>query len=161
ARSSAQFSCDPGDDPAFQLHSVSPNTNQVKCEEQQKGGSMSSSKDAAAELTLSEKELERVRSDREGLEWLHDFLASENDLETVQPGGAPSATPISEQAFDLIVEFEVSTEQTYTQKYRRPVWPKGQSGATIGIGYDVGYASNPQLWADWDGAIPDKMIEAL
>ena len=79
----------------------------------------------------------------------------------MQPGGAPSATPISGLAFDLVVEFEVTGEQTYTKKYRRPVWPKGQSGATIGIGYDVGYASKPQLWADWGGAIPDAMITAL
>ena len=97
-------------------------------------------KDPATSLTLSETELEQVRSDREGLEWLHEFLAEEGALETVQPGGAPSATPISGQAFDLIVEFEVTGEQAYTQRYRRPVWPKGQSGVTIGIGYDVGYA---------------------
>ena len=43
-------------------------------------------------------------------------------------------------------------EQAYTKKYRKPVWPKGQSGVTIGIGYDVGYASKPQLRADWGGA---------
>jgi len=118
-------------------------------------------KDAATSLTLSETELEQVRSDREGLEWLHEFLAEEGALETVQPGGAPSATPISGQAFDLIVEFEVTGEQAYTQRYRRPVWPKGQSGVTIGIGYDVGYAAKPLLWADWVRAIPDAMITAL
>jgi GH24 family phage-related lysozyme (muramidase) len=119
------------------------------------------SKDAAGSLTLSETELEQVRSDREALEWLHDYLAAEGALETVQPGGAPSATPISGEAFDLIVEFEVSGEQAYTKKYRKPVWPEGQSGVTIGIGYDVGYASKPQLWADWGGPIPDAMIAAL
>ena len=69
---------------------------------------------SAADLTLSEAELEQVRSDREGLEWLHELLVSEDVLETVQPGGAPSATPISGEAFDLIVEFEVTGEQTYT-----------------------------------------------
>jgi GH24 family phage-related lysozyme (muramidase) len=117
------------------------------------------SKDAP--LTLTETELEQVRSDREALEWLHDYLVAEGALETVQPGGAPSATPISGEAFDLIVEFEVSGEQAYTKKYRKPVWPEAQSGATIGIGYDVGYTSKPQLWGDWSGAIPDAMITAL
>lgn len=117
--------------------------------------------DAATDITLSDAELEQVRSDREAQEWLHDFLAEEGTLETVQPGGAPSATPISGEAFDLIVEFEVTGEQTYTKKYRKPVWPKGQSGVTIGIGYDVGYASKPQLRADWGGALPDPMITAL
>ena len=116
---------------------------------------------SAADLTLSEAELEQVRSDREGLEWLHELLVSEDALETVQPGGAPSATPISGEAFDLIVEFEVTGELTYTKKYRKPVWPKGHSGVTIGIGYDVGYASKPQLRADWGGSIADAMITAL
>ena len=116
---------------------------------------------SAADLTLSEAELEQVRSDREGFEWLHELLTSENVLETVQPGGAPSATQISGEAFDLIVEFEVTGEQTYTKKYRKPVWPKGHSGVTIGIGYDVGYASKPQLRADWGGSIADAMITAL
>ena len=114
-------------------------------------------KDAAKDLTLTEDELEQVRSDREAFEW----LVTESALETVQPGGAPSTTPVSEEAFNLIVEFEVSGEQAYTKRYRKPVWPKGQSGVTIGIGYDVGYASKPQLRADWDGAIPDPMITAL
>ena len=59
---------------------------------------------SAADLTLSEAELEQVRSDREGLEWLHELLVSEDVLETVQPGGTPSATPISGEAFDLILE---------------------------------------------------------
>ena len=71
------------------------------------------------------------------------------------------ATPISGEAFDLIVEFEVTGEQTYTKNVADRVWPEGQSGVTIGIGYDVGYASKPQLWADWGGAIPDAMIAAL
>jgi GH24 family phage-related lysozyme (muramidase) len=116
---------------------------------------------AATDLTLTEDELEQVRADREGLEWLHEYVAAESPLETVQPGGAPSTTPISGESFDLIVEFEVTGEQTYTKKYRKPVWPKGQSGVTIGIGYDVGYASKLQLRADWGGAIPDPMITAL
>src|SRR5262245_4055265 len=115
-------------------------------------------KDAESDLTLSEAELEQVRSDREALEWLHE---AEGSLETVQPSGAPSSTPISSEAFDLIVEFEVSGEQAYTKKYRKPVWPEGRSGVTIGIGYDVGYASKPQLWADWGGGIDDAMIKAL
>jgi hypothetical protein len=32
---------------------------------------------------------------------------------------------------------------------------------TIGIGYDVGYASEPQLLADWGSAIPETMLTAL
>jgi GH24 family phage-related lysozyme (muramidase) len=111
------------------------------------------------DLSLTDSELEGVRSDREGFSWLTE--AEHSALETVQPKGAPSKRPISDTAFNLIVEFEVSSEQTYTQKYRRPVWPRGESGVTIGIGYDVGYASNESLHADFDGAIPSTMVTAL
>lgn len=110
-------------------------------------------------IALNEDELEQARSYREGLEWLSDLERS--GLETVQPGGAPSATPISTVAFDLIVEFEVSSEQLYTKRYRGPVWPGGASGVTIGIGYDVGYATAATLAADFGGAIPDDMITVL
>jgi hypothetical protein len=117
--------------------------------------------DPGTDLKFSEAELEQVREDREGLEWLRDFIDESGTAETTQPVGAPSTTPISTEAFDLIVEMEVSSEQLYTQKYRRPVWPKGQSGVTIGIGYDVGYATKPLLSADWQGSIAGDMIKAL
>jgi GH24 family phage-related lysozyme (muramidase) len=112
-----------------------------------------------AELSLTDSELEAVRRDREGLEWLGE--AERSALETVQPKGAPSNRMISDTAFNLIVEFEVSSEQTYTQRYRHPVWPQGQSGVTIGIGYDVGYASRESLHADFDREIPAVMVTAL
>jgi GH24 family phage-related lysozyme (muramidase) len=111
----------------------------------------------ATDLSLTQSELDEVRGYREGLEW---FLG-ESAPDTAEPVGAPSATPISAAAFDLIVEFEVSSEAIYTQQYRNPTWPGGSSGVTIGIGYDVGYASKPELRGDWQGAIPDPMITAL
>jgi hypothetical protein len=49
----------------------------------------------------------------------------------------------------LIVAFEVGSPQTYELRYRRPVWPGGESGVTIGIGYDLGYASKSEIDADW------------
>src|SRR5262245_17025090 len=68
---------------------------------------------------------------------------------------------ISDAAFNLIVESEVSSQQDYEQKYRNPTWPGGASGVTIGIGYDVGYATKERLRVDWKGNIPDTMIAAL
>ncbi len=114
---------------------------------------------AEVDLTLTDQELDAVRENREGLEWLTHI--QDEGLETVQVNGPPSQRPISDAAFDLIVEFEVSSKQVYTLKYRKPVWPKGASGVTIGIGYDVGYATRDELHADFGGAIPDAMIKAL
>lgn len=72
-----------------------------------------------------------------------------------------SKSQISQQAFDLIVFFEVSSQGLYEKKYRRPTWPGGASGVTIGIGYDVGYATADQLRSDWSGKISDSMIAGL
>lgn len=111
------------------------------------------------DLTLTESELDEARAARE--ETVFPLPPEGAGVETTQPGGAASATPISGTAFDLIVEFEVSSEQLYTRKYRGPIWPGGASGVTIGIGYDVGYATRALLAADFGGEIPDGMIAAL
>lgn len=68
---------------------------------------------------------------------------------------------ISQDAIDLIVREEVSSEAVYRKKYTRPEWPGVASGVTIGIGYDVGYATPSRLRADWQGRIPNSMIAAL
>jgi GH24 family phage-related lysozyme (muramidase) len=68
---------------------------------------------------------------------------------------------MSPEARDMIVYFEVSSKEYYKKKYERPEWPGVQSGITIGIGYDVGYATKKQLWEDWQGVIPDRMLRTL
>ena len=70
-------------------------------------------------------------------------------------------TPISQDAIDLIVAEEVSSQATYTARYQHPEWPGGASGVTIGIGYDVGYATPMGFRADWTTIIPQDMVEAL
>jgi hypothetical protein len=83
------------------------------------------------------------------------------------PNAAPAASAgvrlhgISQEAFDLIVEFEVSSEATYNARYRRPTRPAGASGITIGIGYDCGYSTAAQIRVDWGGLLPAEMIVAL
>src|ERR1044072_7703978 len=70
---------------------------------------------------------------------------------------------ISPAARDLIINQEVASEATYRRLYSRPTWPGGESGITIGIGYDIGAGckSRDQLWVDWLGHIPDEMIKEL
>lgn len=55
---------------------------------------------------------------------------------------------VSKAAVDLIVTSEISSKQAYINKYKCPLWPGGESGITIGIGYDVGYAT-------WNGFVKD------
>lgn len=68
---------------------------------------------------------------------------------------------ISREAFDLIVESEVSGRAAYEKKYRRPERPGGQSGITVGIGYDCGYSTAATIRQDWGGKIPAPMVAAL
>lgn len=56
---------------------------------------------------------------------------------------------LSPAAFDLIVAFETGGRRAYDRKYQRPVWPGASSGATIGIGYDLGHATKPVILMDW------------
>lgn len=68
---------------------------------------------------------------------------------------------ISQESFDLIVGFEVSSRAAYEKNYRRPERPGGQSGITVGIGYDCGYSSAAVIRQDWAGKIPDAMVTVL
>lgn len=70
-------------------------------------------------------------------------------LEAAPIDASLSYTPISQRAIALIVGCEVSGKANYEARYQRPVWPKGLSGITIGIGYDVGYSNKTLLELDW------------
>ena len=62
----------------------------------------------------------------------------------------PWTERLSKRATDLIIEYETGGRSYYERKYRsRAVWPKGQSGITIGCGYDLGYVSTATFEADW------------
>ncbi len=59
----------------------------------------------------------------------------------------PELTPA---ATKLILDYEVGGGQAYYEKKLvHPTWPGGQSGVTIGVGYDLGYNSQAQYQADW------------
>jgi hypothetical protein len=56
----------------------------------------------------------------------------------------------SRKSLELILRFEIGSRAQYERLYSRPTWPGGESGVTIGIGYDLGYTSKQQIEADWD-----------
>lgn len=95
-----------------------------------------------------------TRSEREG-------FSREYDLFHGRGLGArykPATRSISQDAKDLIVAFEVTNQKRYEALYERPVWPGGNSGITIGIGYDLGWATSEWLHADWiDHLIPEHL----
>jgi GH24 family phage-related lysozyme (muramidase) len=73
------------------------------------------------------------------------------DPESRTPDPASRITSIPQRAVDLILEAE-GVDQPY-------LWPGGDSGITIGFGYDLGYEET--FVADWKGVLPDGAINAL
>lgn len=68
---------------------------------------------------------------------------------------------ISQSAFDLIVAEEVTSKAYYEKHYTRPEWPGGQSGVTVGIGYDLGYATVAKIRGDWAKHVPVEMLAIM
>lgn len=68
---------------------------------------------------------------------------------------------ISQIAINHIIAEEVSSPAYYERHYRRPEWPGGASGVTIGVGYDLGYASKDKIRADWGSRVPAQMLRIM
>ena len=66
---------------------------------------------------------------------------------------------LSQKAFDLIVRFETGGRQYYDKFLKRPSWPGGASGVTIGFGYDLGYEKT--LDRDWSPFLEADQLDRL
>jgi hypothetical protein len=55
----------------------------------------------------------------------------------------------SRKSLDLILQFEIGSRAQYERLYAHPTWPGGESGVTIGVGYDLGFTSKQQIETDW------------
>jgi len=68
---------------------------------------------------------------------------------------------VSNKSLDMIVAFEVSSKEQYEKMYQSPIWPGGQSGVTIGIGYDLGYYTGQQIADAWNRFVSVGDLEKL
>jgi GH24 family phage-related lysozyme (muramidase) len=73
----------------------------------------------------------------------------------------PSKLKISNRSVKLIVSAEVTSPDVYTKRYQGAIWPKGQSGVTVGVGYDIGHTIPEQFWNDWKPYIPHEVLDRL
>ncbi len=67
----------------------------------------------------------------------------------------------SKAGLDWLVKFEISSESYYNRFLKHPSWPGGESGVTIGVGYDLGFVTIAKMRRDWGGEIADADIKNL
>jgi hypothetical protein len=68
---------------------------------------------------------------------------------------------LNKKSLDLILEFEVGGGENYYNKFlKNPTWPEGQSGVTIGVGYDLGYVNKTEFSEDWKD-LPKETFDRL
>ena len=79
-------------------------------------------------------------------DWIKSFWGTPTNESKI---ASPPAARISDQAFDLILKYEVSSKAYYDRYLSKPTWPGLTSGVTIGIGYDLGYNTSAQFTRDW------------
>jgi V8-like Glu-specific endopeptidase len=68
---------------------------------------------------------------------------------------------IGERGVRFIIGHEVSSPQEYRLRYKNPILPGGQSGITIGIGYDLGHHTLAELNQHWGGLLPQETLRRL
>lgn len=68
---------------------------------------------------------------------------------------------LSLKSIDMIIGFEISSFNYYDKFLKHPTYPQGESGITIGIGYDLGYNTKEQIESDWGGLLTKNIIDRL
>lgn len=69
---------------------------------------------------------------------------------------------LNEASMKLILDFEVGGgEAYYNRLLRSPIWPKGASGVTIGVGYDLGYNTAETIRRDWSPHLSAQTVDRL
>lgn len=67
------------------------------------------------------------------------------------PPPEPAEAACHRAAASLIVRWEVTSPAYYARRLQTPIWPRGQSGVTWGIGYDGGHQTGQVIRLDWQG----------
>jgi hypothetical protein len=84
------------------------------------------------------------------------------DVQAVTKG---VAVPVSYEARDLIIQYEVGGGRSYYDAHLArptvPAWQTTQSGVTVGIGVDVGQMTREQVARAFSGILSDEAVRAL
>lgn len=70
---------------------------------------------------------------------------------------------LAKLGIDAIISYEIGAEfvgdtRYYNSRLTKPTYPGGNSGVTIGIGYDLGYNTIAQIRRDWEGKVNGNIL---
>lgn len=68
---------------------------------------------------------------------------------------------LSRKSIDFIIQHEIGGRTYYDKVLQRPTCPGGESGITIGVGYDLGYTTTQQFIKDWGLNLTIENINTL
>ena len=68
---------------------------------------------------------------------------------------------ISRKSVDFIILQEVGSRTYYEKALQKPTWAGGESGITLGFGYDLGYMTDKQFISDWSSNININFLNPL
>jgi len=68
---------------------------------------------------------------------------------------------LNKKSIDFIIQHEAGGRAYYDKVLQKPTWPGGESGITIGLGYDLGYNSEKQFKTDWGKTLSEASIKTL
>ena len=112
------------------------------------GGFGGETRDAIVDARIA---LERPGPSSEADDALQEALAAVAD-----PLPALSAAGVT-----FVARHEVSSPAGYRRSFSHPIWPEGESGVTIGIGYDLRFSDEAQLRADWGDHLTEAQLQRL
>jgi GH24 family phage-related lysozyme (muramidase) len=69
--------------------------------------------------------------------------------------------PLMAPGVTFIARAEIASPQAYRRHYKHPIWPSGESGITIGIGYDLQFVGRTELQEDWGDHLSPDVIRCL
>jgi hypothetical protein len=75
-----------------------------------------------------------------------------------QPEPSPD---LATKAVTFIAKEEVGSRAYYESRAAHPSFPGGQSGVTIGVGYDLRFQTREGFNADWGSALSHQQLDAL
>lgn len=109
---------------------------------------------APDDSALGREDILRMLAYREREEFFVTAAAAQSSIRTaaVAPLPKPDAlvAMLSPESREAIVGFETGGKSYYNGVIKeRPIWPGGQSGVTIGFGYDLGYNSKGDFKSNW------------